>query len=133
MLRLWVLAALLCGMASAGDDQPSIDNALQHLYDFDFPATHETLDRLIVAHPADPLPYAFRSSAYLFSELDRMGILESEFLIDDKRIIEKKKPLDPDPNIRTHFLKALEDTQARADAALKVNPGDRSALFAMCI
>ena len=40
--------------------------------------------------PRTQLPYAFRSSAYLFSELDRLGILESEFLIDDNRIVEEE-------------------------------------------
>ncbi len=133
MLRLCVITVVFGRLACAAADQPTIDGALQHLYDFDFQATHETLDRYIAAHPDEALPYAFRSSAYLFSELDRLGILESEFLIDDKRIVEKKKPAEPDPNIRTHFMQALKDTQTRADAALKSNPGDRSALFAMCI
>src|SRR5262249_40061996 len=52
---------------------------------------------------------------------------------DDKRIADKKKRLDPDPLIRERFLKAVSDTEARAQAALKVNPDDRQALFAMCI
>ena len=83
--------------------------------------------------PDDPLPYAFRSSAYLFYELDRMGILESEFLIDDQRIAEKKRPLSPDPAARAQFLKSLNDTESRGEAALKANPDDRSALFAMSV
>ncbi|MBZ5623640.1 MAG: hypothetical protein LAQ69_33685 [Acidobacteriia bacterium] len=133
MLRLLALSAILCSRASAGDDPPTIDEAVQHLYDFDFPSTHEILDRYITVHPQDPLPYAFRSSAYLFSELDRLGILESEFLIDDQRIVEKRKPTVPDGATRTQFLKALNDTQARADVALRANPADCSALFAMSI
>jgi len=118
---------------SASDSPPTLDDVVQHLYDFDFPATHQILDRYIAAHPQDPLPFAFRSSAYLFSELDRLGVLESEFLIDDNRIIDKKNPASPDPEIRTRFLKALDDTGSRADKALKANPMDRDALFAMCI
>ena len=114
-------------------DPPTIDEALLRLYDFNFTAAHQLLDQYIAANSKDPLPYAFRSSAYLFYELDRMSILESEFLIDDKRIAERKKPLDPDPAIRAQFIKSLEDTQTRGEAALKANPNDRSALFAMCI
>ena len=133
MLRLCVLAAALCLRASAGADLPTLDDAVQHMYDFDFPTTYQILDRYIAAHPQDPLPYAFRSSAYLFSELDRLGVLESEFLIDDNRIVEKKNPPAPDPNIRVRFLKALDDTGTRADLALKSNPADRDALFAMSI
>jgi hypothetical protein len=103
------------------------------MYNFDFPASHEILNRYIAAHPEDPLPYAFRGSAYLFYELDRLGILESEFLIDDNKIAEKKKKLDPDPDNRAKFIHAVADAQARADAMLKTNPNDTRALFAMCI
>ncbi len=133
MVRLLLLAAVLCLPASASTDPPTLDDAVQHMYDFDFPSTYAILDRYIATHPNDPLPYAFRSSAYLFSELDRLGVLESEFLIDDNRIIEKKTPAVPDPNIRTLFLKSLDDTGNRADVALRANPADRDALFAMSI
>jgi hypothetical protein len=117
----------------AGADVPTLDDVVQHMYDFDFPSTYQILDRYITLHPQDPLPYAFRSSAYLFSELDRLGILESEFLIDDNRIVEKKNPLAPDAAVRTSFLKALDDTRSRGEEALRTNPADRDALFAMSI
>ena len=133
MRRTLALAAVICIRASAGANPPTLDDALQRLYGFDFPSTHEILDRYITLHPQEPLPFAFRSSAYLFSELDRLGVLESEFLTDDDRIVEKKKPPVPDAAIRANLLKALEETQARADAALRANPADASALFAMCV
>lgn len=133
MLRTLVLVALLCFQASAATDPPTIESALHNLYAFDFRSTHEILNRYITIHPDEPLPYAFRSSAYLFSELDRLGILESEFLIDDERIVAKKNPPVADSATRTSLLKALDDTQARAEAALRVDPADRSALFSMCI
>jgi hypothetical protein len=131
MLRTCALLAFFC--ASASGAEPTIEAALQRMYDFDFPASHEILDRYIAAHPQDPLPYAFRASAYLFYELDRLGILESEFLIDDNKIAEKKKKLDPDPDNRAKFVRAVGDAESRVDAALKINPDDRQALFAMCI
>jgi predicted Zn-dependent protease len=133
MRRFLVLAVATCFPALGGDNPPPIDEALLRLYDFNFPATHEILTQYIAANPNDPLPHAFRASAYLFSELDRMGILESEFLIDDQRIAEKKRALAPDPAVRKQFLKALEEAQKRGDAALKANPDDRAALFAMCV
>jgi hypothetical protein len=110
-----------------------IDTALKRMYDFNFPASHEMLTRYIAEHPQDPLPYAFRGSAYLFYELDRMGILESDFFTDDDRIASKKKKLDPDPLVRQKFLEAIHDAEIRANAALKADPNDRKALFAMCI
>jgi hypothetical protein len=132
MLRTLALFAIFCATA-AGATEPSIEAALQRMYDFDFPASHEILDRYIAAHPQEALPFAFRASAYLFYELDRLGILESEFLIDDKQIAEKKKKLDPDPDNRAKFVRAVTEAENRADAALKINPNDTQALFAMCI
>jgi hypothetical protein len=125
------LCAICCAPALGAE--PSIEAALARMYDFDFNASHEILDRYIAANPQDPVPYAFRASAYLFYELDRLGILESEFLVDDKQIAEKKKKLDPDPVNRAKFVRAVNDAETRADAALKLNPQDRQALFAMCI
>jgi hypothetical protein len=133
MNRIWLLALGIAFPALGVAATPAIDEALLQLYDFNFPAAHQLLDQYIAANPQDPLPYAFRSSAYLFYELDRMGILESEFLIDDKRIAEKKKPLDPDPAVRAKFLKSLDDTEIRGEAALKLDPNDRAALFALSI
>jgi predicted Zn-dependent protease len=106
------------------------DLAFNRLYNFDFPSAHRIVDRYIAEHSAEPLPYAIRASAYLFAELDRLGILEGEFFVDDKRIIEKKK-LKPDQNARTQFLKAIEEAQARANRVLASSPLDRDALFTM--
>ena len=131
MSRLLAVFVICC--APALGTEPGIEGALARMYDFDFKASHEILDRYIEANPQDPVPYAFRASAYLFYELDRLGILESEFLVDDKQIAEKKKKLDPDPVNRAKFVRAVNDAETRADAALKLNPQDRQALFAMCI
>jgi len=133
MSRNRALAALVCLPVLAAAQAQSIDTALQRLYNFDFRGAHEILDRLIAAAPQDPLPVAFRASAYLFYELDRLQVLESEFLISDQKIVEKKKPLSPDPEVRKRFQQALEETQRLGDAALKADPNDRNALFALCI
>jgi hypothetical protein len=132
MLRFWVSIILLCLPAFGAAGAVTIDAAVEQMYNFDFPASHRILDQCIAAHPQDPLPYAFRAAADLFYEMDRLGILESEFLVNDERIIAKKK-LQPDPAVRAQFYKALDDTASRAEAALSANPDDRSALLAMCI
>jgi hypothetical protein len=133
MLRFWSLTAFLCLTAFGATEPNPIDQAVNRMYDFNFAGSHEILNGYIAAHPQEPLPYAFRASAYLFYELDRLGILESEFLTDDKQIAEKKKKLEPDPVNRAKFLKTLAEVESRVDAALKVDPDDRTALFAMCI
>ena len=45
MSRLQVLAALVCLPALAAAQAPSVDLAMQRLYNFDFRGAHEILDR----------------------------------------------------------------------------------------
>jgi hypothetical protein len=142
MFRFWVFGFLACvpvmaaptvaGESACGADSPEIAEAFDQLYNFNFPAAHADINRYIGAHPRESLGYAIRASAYLFYELDRLGILESEFLTSDKHIADKRA-LRPDPNVREKFLKAVDDATSRAQAALAANPNDRQALFAMSI
>jgi hypothetical protein len=144
MFRFWVVGFAMCvpllaapaasvpGESACGAESPELSDAFDYLYSFNFPAAHAEINRFIGAHPQAPLGYAIRSAAYLFYELDRLGILESEFLTSDKHIADRKT-LRPDPDVREKFLKALADAQSRADAALAANPKDRQALFAMSI
>jgi len=131
-MRLLLLTVILAMPLLATGEPPEIDQTFQQLYNFNFPGAHEVLNRYIAAHPEEPLPYAVRGSAYLFYELDRLGILEGEFFINDQRIADKKK-LKPDPNIRAQFQKAVDDAQSRALTILKTHPQDHNALFAMCM
>ncbi|HVN06618.1 MAG TPA: hypothetical protein VMT86_19500 [Bryobacteraceae bacterium] len=138
MYRFWVLGFLFCLPLAAEDapacgcDSPEIAEAFDHLYNFNFPATHANIDHYIAANPAAPLGYAVRASAYLFYELDRLGILESQFLASDKHIASKKE-LKPDPDVRAKLLKAIDDARTRAQVVLAANPHDRQALFSMSI
>ncbi len=132
-MRIQAIAIVLCVSALRAAEPNGIDTALQHMYNQDYVGAHQALDNYIATRPQDPLPYAFRASAYLFYELDRLGVLESEFLTDDKQIAEKKKKVDPDPVAREKFVRAVHDVETRADAILKTNPDDTQALFAMCI
>jgi hypothetical protein len=132
MLRAGLIFVILSTCAAAAEPD-SIEGALAHMYNQDYTTAHEILNRVIATNPQDPLPYAFRASAYLFYELDRLGVLESEFLLDDKQIAEKKQKLLPDPQNRERFIHAVQDAETRAGAILNVNPNDKDAIFAMCI
>ena len=128
-----LLVALLIPVACAGADTPTLlDDAFADLYNFNFPAAHEAINRYVAEHPQEAMPYAVRASGYLFYELDRLGILEGEFLTDDNKIAEKKAKT-PDAAVRAKFLAAVDDAQTRADTALAADPNDKSALLAMCI
>ncbi len=129
---LGLLAATACFAAAPIHYEPAIDDAFAHLYNSDFDGSRAILDRYIAAHAADPLAYSVKASAYLFFELDRLGILESEFFKDDRRIADKRK-LMPDPKIHDLLYAALKQAQDLANADLARNPSDANALFALCL
>src|SRR5207302_371000 len=131
---LLVSVAGLFPLASPAADgfDAEINQAIERLYNADYQKAHGHLDRYVGAQPDDPLGYSLRASAFLFSELDRLGILESEFFADDKRIIEKKR-LRPDPEVRAKLFQATNDAQSRGAKALASNSSDETTLFAMAI
>ena len=134
LLRQSARFLLLCSAlqwVSAADVSPALmDRAFNRLYNTDFPGAFVLLDEYVNSKPDDPLGYALRSSGYLFSELDRLGILEGEFFVDDKRIAEKKG-LKPDPAVRVKLLQAIQDAQSRAVKQIAAQPDDQNALYSM--
>ncbi len=119
---------LSCHLAPAA----SLDDAFDRMYRHDFPAAQQILSQYIAQHPKDPLGYTMKSAAYLFAELDRLQILESEFFGNDKRIADKKQ-VKADPAVRTAVYENLEKARELAHATLAGAPEDKNALFAVCI
>jgi len=133
MCGLAALAALQCaGQAAEALDRTLVKRAFERLYNFNFAAAHQAADSHIATHPEDPMGYAVRGASYLFYELDRLRILESEFFTDDKKLA-GKTPLKPDPSIRNHFQAAVADTERAASTVRSRDPSDTHALFALCM
>ncbi len=132
ILVLWPAAASPTAQELRAPAPDPIRAAFQRLYNFDFPGTHRILDEHLARHPEDPVGHSVRASAYLFYELDRLMILASEFVSDDDRISDRRRPLPPDPAIRARFFEAVERTRQLAKARLAARPDDTEALFALC-
>jgi len=128
------LIATLAGPAAAEPKHPipEIKAALDRMYSFDFPSAHRMLDAYSAAHPTDPLGPGFKASAFLFYEMDRMKILEGEFLTNDSRIRSNKR-IEPDPKVREQFYRAIGHSESLANKRLQANPNDSNALFALCM
>ena len=109
-----------------------IDKAFFRLYNFDFKGAHTILNENIRLNPADPLSYSVQSAAYLFDEMYRLRILETEFFTDDNKISGKQN-LKADPEIRNEIYQSLGQARQKAMARINANPSDRDALFAMCM
>ena len=84
----------------AGSDLKSeeVYSAWLQMYDLKFQDAHIVLERWQKSHPDDSLGPASDAAAYLFSELTRLGVLESELFTDDNRF-KNWKTWDPDPEV----------------------------------
>jgi hypothetical protein len=110
----------------------SLDSGFRLLYDLDFPRAHQVFSSWELQHPDDPLGPVSDGAGLLFSEFDRLGVLESQFYTDDKAFDTRKK-LTPDPIVRDRFNAAIDQAESRAQARLAKDPKDHDALFAMTL
>jgi len=127
---LILTCASICGAAPNPPINTSLDSGYKLLYDLRFDRAHDVFAAWTQEHPDDPLGPASDAAGYLFSELNRLGILEGQFYESDKQFDARSK-VTPDPTVRDRFAKVLDQAETRAKARLTKNPNDRDALFAM--
>jgi hypothetical protein len=119
------------GTAFANDSNLKSDevySAWLQMYDLKFDEAHRQLARWQEAHPDDSLGPASDAAAYLFSELTRLGSLESALFVDDNRF-KNRKALNPDPQIKASFYDRVDQADHLADSELQKSNTDARALF----
>ncbi|WP_213804805.1 hypothetical protein [Granulicella sp. dw_53] len=102
------------------------------LYNLAFPAAHAKFQSWMNQHPDDPLGPASDAAAYLFSEFDRLGVLDIELFSDDSRFESRKRPA-TDPAAQKGFNERADQADRLADAALQRNPKDTNALYSKTV
>ena len=111
---------------------PTLDEGFHLLYNLNFSEAHNLFLAWERQYPDDPLGPACDAAGFLFSEFNRLGVLEFQFLEDDKAFDARKK-LDPNPAVRDQFNAALDQAETKARKKLGTDPKDRNALFAMTL
>jgi hypothetical protein len=111
---------------------PSLDRGFHLLYSLDFSGAQQQFTSWEQEHPANPLGPASEAAGLLFSEFNRLGVLEEEFYKDD-RAFEARERFTPEPALRGRFDAALDLTEKRAQTRLNSSPNDPDALFAMAL
>jgi hypothetical protein len=106
-----------------------LDLGFRQMYNLQFEAAHRTFNEWERSHPDDPLGPTSDAAAYLFSELDRLGVLQMELFLDDDKF-KRSKRLSPDPATRQAFDAALAKSEQVADGVLSRSPRDGNALLA---
>jgi hypothetical protein len=125
--------ALLPAPAAKAADSASLPSGLEagyrQMYNLDFDGAHATFQHWEAGHPDDAVAPASDAAAYLFSEFNRLHILESELFTDDNKFTKREKPV-PDPQARAAFDRELTKSDEIAGRILAASPEDSNALFA---
>jgi hypothetical protein len=137
---LFRVAILLAAMAAQTENEmtrPSaasdpIDRALHQMYNADFEGGQAIITAELRKNPEDPFLHALRATGLLFSEFDRLKILELDFFADDGSLTDRKR-LKPDPLVGAEFFRATGEARRLASKRLAVDPNDTNALYALFV
>jgi hypothetical protein len=124
-----VCAGALIAVSSAFGATSPLDGVYSEMYNLQFEQAHKSVAEYERAHPEDPMGPVTDAAAYLFSEFDRLHILQSEFFTDDANFRTKER-LDPDPAVKQRFDAALDRARELCGRILAHSPGDANAQFA---
>jgi len=130
-LLLLVVGTVLAKPAAADPAalSPTLESGFRQMYNLDFAGAHATFEAWESAHPDDAVGPVSNAAAYLFSEFNRLHILESELFTDNDKFAKRKK-LVPDPQVRDAFDRELSKGDQIAGRVLSNSPRDANALFA---
>jgi len=119
---LWaaLCAAGLC-MGADIERSTSLEEGYRQMYNLQFDEAHRTFHQWENAHPADPLGPVSDAAAFLFSEFDRLHILQSEFFAEDENFLRMHK-LTPDLAVKSGFEADLNSTNQLAGGDATTNP-----------
>jgi len=99
------------------------------MYDLDFGAAHQKFASWKLANPDDPMGPVSNAAAYLFSELERLHVLDSELFVDDDKFRTRQR-LAASPDTKRAFENELTIGRQSAQRLLARIPDDQNALLA---
>jgi hypothetical protein len=99
------------------------------MYNLEFTGAHHAIAAYETKRPNDPLGPVSDAAACLFSEFNRLHILQSEFFTNDSSVTGSEK-LSPDPAVKAQFDQDLADTERLAAAEKTHREHWANAMFA---
>ena len=123
--RLVVLISVLSAAASACHAEVTLENGYSQMYNFQFEDAHGTFKQWERLHASDPMGPVSDAAAFLFEELSRLHVLQSEFFVHDQHWIADQK-LEPDLGLKRRFENALEASRELSER----KPDDENSQFA---
>src|SRR5579863_66265 len=129
--RAWSMVAVLwagCAICPAAigsqavEEDPArvanispLDHGYSDLYNLDFAGAQKDFTAWQALHPDDPVGPVSEAAGLLFSEFNRLGVLEAQFFENDEAFVDRPKQT-ADPALQKKFQAAIEQTETLAHA-----------------
>ncbi|MFZ0477886.1 MAG: hypothetical protein WAL71_01965 [Terriglobales bacterium] len=127
------LCVLMISRPAAADvPSAALDEGFRKLYDLDFEGAARDFEAWEKVHPENPMGPASEAAGILFSEFNRLGVLEAQFYENDSVFASRGK-YEANPNERARFDERLNRAEDLARSRLQRDPHDRDALLAMTL
>src|SRR5215831_2831738 len=126
--RICFLIGAALGVAAMARSETLLELGYRQMYNLQFDEAHRTLDTWQSTNPDDPLGPASDAAAYLFTEFDRLHILQSEFFVHEDHFFTDHR-LTPDPAMKQKFDAALDKAVTLANRT----PEEPNARFALVL
>ena len=129
-----LLLSLLQSIPPSGPtaEDAQLELGFRHMYALRFDEAQAVFANWQTTHPDDPRGPVSEAAGLLFSELNRLGILETQFFENDESFDARSK-MNPDPQVRDRFESSLSRARSLAEHRLAKGPRDRHALFTMTL
>jgi len=109
-----------------------LEPGFQRLYNLDFPGAQREFESWEKVNPQNPMGPVSEAAGILFSEFNRLGVLEAQFYEDDS-IFAARKKYEANPEQRARFEQRLGNAETLAKSTLGRDPRNRDALLAMTL
>jgi hypothetical protein len=128
---IFATCAVSCFAQNGGAvaSQPQLEQGFRQMYNLDFNGAHRTFRVYQNTAPEDPMGFVSDAAAYLFSEFNRLHILESDLFINDSDFDSRSKE-QPDPAVKASFEASLAHSDELITRVLTKSPSNPNALFA---
>jgi len=124
---LTMVSQAVGSLSSAG-----LNPGFRRLYDLDFTGAQREFESWEKVNPDNPMGPVSEAAGILFSEFDRLGVLEAQFYEDDSIFAARKKYV-ADPQKRARFERQLDRAETLAKARLSRDTQDLDSLLAMTL
>lgn len=117
-------------LAAADVSTSTLNQGFHRMYDLDFAGAQRDFESWEQQNPDNPMGPVSEAAGVLFSEFNRLGVLEAQFYENDSAFAARKR-YDVDPGERSLFDRHLVRAENLARSRLTRNAKDRDALLAM--